>query len=72
MRKDSEGDTSVKITKKGNVIAFQCGGCDCEFVVGKKVVREYDGNYYCNCPMCGAECYTNVARQGSLEKEERK
>ena len=55
------------IRKMGKVIEFTCQVCEGVFVAGRNEVREYDGNYYCDCPMCGAECYTNITRQ--LDKQ---
>lgn len=56
------------IKKKGKVITFDCNACGCEFIVGVNVSKNYDGNFYCNCPMCGSECHTDWARQ-EMKKE---
>ena len=51
------------IKKKGRVLYFICLACGCEFVVGINSVGATDGNFYCNCPMCGADCHTDYSRQ---------
>lgn len=52
----------AKIIKKGFVIPFNCSMCECSFVVGVNMLKSNDGNFYYNCPTCGAECHTDVAR----------
>lgn len=48
------------IKKKGIIVSFICKSCGCEFDCGIKSVIESDGNYYCNCPMCGTDCHADV------------
>ncbi len=60
------------IIKKGKTLGFVCSACNCEFVAGINSVKDHDGNYYCNCPMCGAECYTNYTRQEQKQKQKQK
>ena len=48
------------IKKKGTIVSFICTSCGCEFDYGIKSIIERDGNYYCNCPMCGADCHADV------------
>lgn len=57
------------IKKKGKIFRFICAACYCEFVAGINSVQVSDGNYYCICPMCGAECHTDVAKQEGLGGE---
>lgn len=53
------------ITKHGKTLLFICDACECQFFVGIHSVKTPDNgeNYYCNCPECGCECHTDVARQ---------
>lgn len=55
------------IKKKGETIEFACQSCGCEFVAGIRSVSTSDGNYYCACPMCGADCHTDVSKQTARE-----
>lgn len=59
----------MKIIKKGKIIPFTCNSCECEFVAGIHVIEATDGNYYANCPMCGNECHTDVAKIQKYEKQ---
>jgi len=52
----------AKIIKKGFVIQFDCGICECSFVVGIHLLKVDDGNFYYNCPTCGNRCHTDVAK----------
>lgn len=52
----------AKIIKKGFVIPFNCSICECLFVVGVNALKSNDGNFYYNCPTCGDECHTDVAK----------
>ena len=54
----------MKIIKKGCVVPFHCGMCECEFVAGIYSVAVEDGNFYSNCPMCGVQCHTDYSRIG--------
>lgn len=60
----------MKITKSGKTVPFLCKSCDCEFEVGIHVVSTPDKgeNYYANCPMCGAECHSEIAMTMSVKK----
>lgn len=59
----------MKINKKGKVIPFICNCCDCEFTIG---IHDNKENY-ADCPMCGAECYTDSAKvRAANNKEEPK
>jgi len=57
------------ILKKGEILQFICQACNCEFVAGKNAVKNVDGNYYCKCPMCGADCHTDESKQKSPKAE---
>ena len=59
------------IKKKGTVLAFECASCGCEFDCGIKSAKTTDNgeNYYCNCPMCGAECHTDWGHQDLKTKQ---
>ena len=52
----------MRIKKNGCVIPFDCGMCDCEFVVAMRSVKEDDGNFYALCPECGCGCHTAYNR----------
>lgn len=54
------------VKKTGTVLEFVCWSCDSVFVAGiNSVKRTADANYYCKCPVCGAECHTDAAKQPS-------
>ena len=65
----------MKILKKGSVIYFQCHMCGCEFAVGKKgfdigdAPHSADGNFYAECPWCGNDVHTDIARQTQYERQ---
>lgn len=56
----------MKIIKKGCVVPFRCGMCECEFIAGIHSVAVEDGNFYSACPMCGVQCHTDYSR---IDKE---
>jgi transcription elongation factor Elf1 len=51
------------VKKQGKTFEFDCPACESVFVAGIHSVKDEGGNYYCQCPVCGAECYTDVTRQ---------
>ena len=59
---ETKRGTNMKILKKGTTVLFECGSCDCEFVVGIHSAKTPDKgeNYYVNCPLCGNECHANI------------
>ncbi len=61
----------MKVIKKGTVISFSCGACNCEFVAGINVVNTPDNgeNYYVCCPVCGTECHATVLNRREADKE---
>lgn len=59
------------IRKMGKVIEFTCRSCEGTFAAGINTVQNSNGNYYCKCPMCGSECYTNVAEQAAEKHKDK-
>ena len=57
----------MRIKKMGTVLEFMCASCNSVFVAGINSVSSMDGNYYCICPVCGAECHTDVSKQPPKE-----
>ena len=54
----------MRVLKSGEVVEFICDSCGCVFVAGiNSIERTTDGNCYCRCPMCGADCHTDVSKQ---------
>lgn len=52
------------IKKIGTVLEFVCRSCDTVFIAGINAVEcTTDANYYCKCPVCGAECHTDASKQ---------
>ncbi len=57
----------MRIKKMGTVLEFRCASCNSVFDVGINSVKSMDANYYCKCPVCGAECHTDVSKQPPKE-----
>ena len=60
------------VTKRGKTLSFICDACESEFIAGIHSAETTDNgeNYYCHCPVCGAECHTDWARQ-DMKKEKK-
>lgn len=60
------------VTKRGKTLSFICDACESEFIAGIHSAETTDNgeNYYCCCPVCGAECHTDWARQ-DMKKEKK-
>lgn len=61
----------MKIITVGEVITFVCNSCGCKFAIGKYVVNTPDngGNFYANCPMCGADCHTDWGKMRAEKQD---
>lgn len=46
--------------KKGMIVPFICASCGCRFDQVIIIFSENDGNYYFNCPRCGADCHIDI------------
>lgn len=52
----------MQIKKIGTYVSFSCQSCGTEYVVGIRNAStpDHGENYYCDCPVCGAECHADI------------
>ena len=58
-REDKYMDEYAMIIKR-KIVPFICASCGYSFDKAIYVFSENDGNYYFNCPRCGADCHVDV------------